>query len=123
VAISPGGDSHRERYLIQIWLRGAVGGGLGPALSEFDATGVPAPVASSVESCSHLANHQASASHDASGQQRIPHSLHQCPRDGTRHSTILVVAGAPLRKGFQQFDLAGAYQGFPRCTFAIYRHT
>ena len=64
MAISPGGDSHRERDLIQIWLRGAVGGGLGPALSEFDATAVPAPVASSVESCSHLANHQASASHN-----------------------------------------------------------
>ena len=64
MAISPGGDSHRERDLIQIWLRGAVGGGFGPALSEFDATGVPAPVASSVESCSHLANHQASASHN-----------------------------------------------------------
>ena len=50
--------------LIQIWLRGAAGGGFGPALSEFDATGVPAPVASSVEGCSHLANHQASASHN-----------------------------------------------------------
>ncbi|PYX47419.1 MAG: hypothetical protein DMG79_14020 [Acidobacteria bacterium] len=42
--------------------------------------------------------------------------------DGTRHSTILVVAGAPLRKEFQQFDLAGAYQGFPRCAFRIYLH-
>jgi hypothetical protein len=50
--------------LIQTWLRGAAGGGFGPALSEFDATGVPAPVASSVEGCSHLANHQASASHN-----------------------------------------------------------
>jgi hypothetical protein len=39
-------------------------GGFGPARSEFDATDVPAPVASSVESCSHLANHQASTSHD-----------------------------------------------------------
>jgi hypothetical protein len=33
-------------------------------LSEFDAAGVPAPAAPSVESCSHLANHQASASHN-----------------------------------------------------------
>jgi hypothetical protein len=50
--------------LIHIWLRGAVSGGFGPAVSEFDAAGVPAPAASSVESCSHLANHQASASHN-----------------------------------------------------------
>jgi hypothetical protein len=52
-----------KRDLIQIWLRGSVRGGFGPALSEFDAAGVPAPAASSVESRSHLANHQASASH------------------------------------------------------------
>jgi hypothetical protein len=50
--------------LIQIWLRGAASGGFGPALSEFDAAGVPAPAASSVECCSHLANQQASASHN-----------------------------------------------------------
>ena len=35
-----------------------------PALSDFDAAGVPAPAVSSVERCSHLANHQASASHN-----------------------------------------------------------
>src|SRR5437660_8918645 len=62
--MSTGEMATEKVNLIQIWLRGAVGGGLGPALSEFDATGVPAPVASSVESCSHLANHQASASHN-----------------------------------------------------------
>jgi len=33
-------------------------------VSEFDAAGVPAPAASSVECCSHLANQQASASHN-----------------------------------------------------------
>jgi hypothetical protein len=54
----------KKMDLIQTWLGGASGGGFGPALSEFDATGVPAPVASSVEGCSHLANHQASASHN-----------------------------------------------------------
>jgi hypothetical protein len=61
VALSPGGE---KRDLIQIWLRGAVSGTFGPALTAFDAAGVPAPAASSVESCSHLANHQASASHN-----------------------------------------------------------
>jgi len=50
--------------IIQIWRRVAVKGGFGPSSSEFDATGVPAPAASSVESCSHLASHQASASHN-----------------------------------------------------------
>jgi len=35
---------------------------------------------------------------------------------------ILVVARAPSRKEFHQFDLAGGYQGFPRCAFHIYRH-
>ena len=58
------GMANEKRDPIQIWLRSAVRGGFGPALSEFDATGVPAPAASSVESCSHLANHQASASHN-----------------------------------------------------------
>jgi hypothetical protein len=56
--------SPEKGNLIQIWLRGAVSGGFGPALSEFDAAGVPAPAASSVERCSHLANQQASASHN-----------------------------------------------------------
>jgi hypothetical protein len=58
------GMASEKGNIIQIWLRVAVKGGFGPALSEFDATGVPAPVASSVESCPHLANHQASASHN-----------------------------------------------------------
>jgi hypothetical protein len=58
------GIAYEKGETIQIWLRSAVRGGFGPALSEFDATGVPAPAASSVESCSHLANHQASASHN-----------------------------------------------------------
>jgi hypothetical protein len=35
--------------LIQNWLRGAVRDGFGPALSEFDAAGVPAPAAFSVD--------------------------------------------------------------------------
>jgi hypothetical protein len=37
--------SPEKGNLIQIWLRGAVSGGFGPALSEFDAAGVPAPAA------------------------------------------------------------------------------
>jgi hypothetical protein len=44
------------------------------------------------------------------------------PGAGTSYSTILVVTGAPLRKEFQQLDLARAYQGFPRSAFAIDRH-
>jgi len=35
---------------------------------------------------------------------------------------ILVVPGALLRKEFHGFDLARAYQGFPRRAFRIYRH-
>jgi hypothetical protein len=109
--------------LIQIWLRGAVEGGFGPALSEFDATGVPAPVASSVESCSHLANHQASASHNGimvssaflAPRTNAVTTEHAIPRSWSSQARL-------LRKEFQQLDLAGAYQGFPRGAFPIYRH-
>src|ERR1700740_3654635 len=74
--MSPGGMASEKEDLIQNWLMlpsvaagfgpgGArLAGGVGPAVSESAARGVPAPAASSVESCSHLANHQASASHN-----------------------------------------------------------
>jgi len=69
--MSPGGVASEKEDRIQNWLRVAVrGGGFGPALSEFDATGVPAPAAPSVESCSHLANHQMSASHNGIAVRR-----------------------------------------------------
>jgi hypothetical protein len=58
----------------------------------------------------HLANHQASASPNGiRRQQRIPDSPRQCPGVGTRYFTIPGVAGAPLRKEFQQLDL-GPYE-------------
>lgn len=90
------GIASEKGDLIQIWLRGAVGGGFGPALSEFDTTGVPAPAASSVERCSHLANHQASTSHNgvtASSAFLIPRanaltSEHTIPRSRSSQARL-----------------------------------
>jgi hypothetical protein len=64
VAMSPGGDtiSMRQRGTdsnMASWCRQRR-----PASSEVDAAGVPTPATSSVDSRSHLANHQANASHD-----------------------------------------------------------
>jgi len=50
-----GFDAHGRRMasekgnIIQIWLRVVVKSGFGPALSKFDATGVPAPAAPLVD--------------------------------------------------------------------------
>jgi hypothetical protein len=117
-----GGMASEKGDLIQIWLRGAVRSGLGPALSEFDATGVPASAASLVESCSHLANHLASASYNGitvSSAFLTPHtnalaSEHAISRSWSSQTRLCAKnstsSTSPVRIG-----------GFPRCAFPNYR--
>jgi len=109
--------------LIQIWLLVAVSGAFGPAASEVDAAGVPAPAVSSVEDlfspCQPQDERWPQRRHR---KQPIPDSPRQCSDVGTHHFSIPVVAGAPLREEFQQLDLARACRGFRRCAFGIYRH-
>jgi hypothetical protein len=92
-------------------------------VSEVDAAGVPAPAASAVESCSHLANHHTSAIH----RGITVSSPFLTPRTNPLASEHAVSRSWSLQarrcvKEFHQFVLARAYWGISAMAFRIYRH-